>query len=209
MDGVLTDSEPIICQSAIAMFAELGVTAQPEDFLPFVGAGEDKYVGGVAAQYGVDTPVAELKQRTYELYLEIVPGHLQAFPGVHDLIKSLRANGYRVAVASSADRVKVEANLHEIGIPAASFDAVISAEDAEHKKPAPDIFLAAIAALGVDAGEAVVIEDAVNGVLAAKAAGIACIGVCQSFPADRLASADLILPGVIDITLDHIKALLA
>ena len=49
MDGVLTDSEPLINVAAIAMFRERGLQARPEDFLPFVGTGEDRYIGGVAA----------------------------------------------------------------------------------------------------------------------------------------------------------------
>ncbi|MCE5199878.1 HAD hydrolase-like protein, partial [bacterium] len=51
MDGVLVDSEPFICEAAMRMFAEHGITVKPEDFLPFVGAGEDRYVGGVAEKY--------------------------------------------------------------------------------------------------------------------------------------------------------------
>ena len=48
MDGVLVDSEPFICKAAIMMFEELGIKAMPEDFHPFVGMGENRYIGGVA-----------------------------------------------------------------------------------------------------------------------------------------------------------------
>jgi cytidine deaminase len=51
MDGVLVDSEPLINAAAIAMFREKGLTVQPDDFLPFVGTGEERYVGGVAEKY--------------------------------------------------------------------------------------------------------------------------------------------------------------
>ncbi len=51
MDGVLANSEPLINAAAIAMFREKGLVVQPEDFLPFVGAGEDRYIGGVAEKY--------------------------------------------------------------------------------------------------------------------------------------------------------------
>ncbi len=69
MDGVLTDSEPLINAAAIAMFKELGLTVAPSDFLPFVGTGEDRYIGGVAEShhFPIDLPAA--KRRTYEIYL--------------------------------------------------------------------------------------------------------------------------------------------
>ena len=53
MDGVLLDSEPFICKAACMMFAERGLAVKPEDFLPFVGAGENRYIGGVAEKYGL------------------------------------------------------------------------------------------------------------------------------------------------------------
>ena len=58
MDGVLVDSEPLINAAAIAMFKEKGLSVQPDDFLPFVGAGEDRYIGGVAEHYGFPLYVA-------------------------------------------------------------------------------------------------------------------------------------------------------
>ena len=93
MDGVLADSEPLINEAAIAMFAERGLTVQPDDFLPFVGAGEERYIGGVAEKYGYPLDVPAAKRRTYEIYLDLVPAKLQAFPGVHALIRACRQVG--------------------------------------------------------------------------------------------------------------------
>lgn len=199
MDGVLCDSEPVICAAATAMFAEKGVTVQPEDFLPFVGAGENRYIGGVAEKYGVELDLETDKARTYELYLEMVPGRIEPLPGVRELVEGLRADGVKVAVASSADLVKVAANLRAIGLPAANWDAVVNGLDIEHKKPAPDIFLLAAERLGVDPAGCVVVEDAVNGVQAAKAAGMYCIAVLGSFSCRELAGADLIVENTGDI----------
>jgi len=200
MDGVLTDSEPLINEAAVTMFREQNVVVQPEDFLPFVGTGEDRYIGGVAEKYGVrlDFPLA--KKRTYEIYLSLVPGKLHAFPGASGLVVACRQAGLRVAVASSADLIKIEANLMKIGLPPAQWDAVISAEDVVKKKPAPDIFLAAARTLGVTPAECAVIEDAINGVQAAKAAGMRCVAVAQTFPARELASADRIRGTIAEIS---------
>lgn len=192
MDGVLADSEPLINEAAIRMFAERGLKVQPEDFLPFIGAGEDRYIAGVAEKYNFSLDLIAAKKRTYEIYLELVPDRLNAFRGAVNLVQTCRAAGLKVAVASSADRVKIDANLKKIGLPPDAWHAIVSAEDALHKKPAPDIFLAAARKLQLSPSECVVIEDAVNGVQAAKAAGMRCIAVAQTFAPEKLHEADLI-----------------
>jgi HAD superfamily hydrolase (TIGR01509 family) len=192
MDGVLTDSEPLINAAAIAMFKEKGLTVQPEDFLPFVGTGENRYIGGVAEKYHFPIDLPAAKARTYEIYLELVPKQLRAFPGATELVRNCREAGLHVAVASSADRVKIEANLRQIGLPPESWDAIVTGEEVTNKKPAPDIFLTTAVKLGLAPAQCVVVEDAVNGVEAAKAAGMRCVAVAQTFPAERLQKADLV-----------------
>ena len=192
MDGVLADSEPLINEAAIAMFAERGLSVQPDDFLPFVGAGEDRYIGGVAEKYNFPLDLPAAKQRTYEIYLDLVPMKLQAFPGVLDLIRACRAAGLRLAVASSADAIKVRANLQKIGLPPETWDVALTREHVQRNKPAPDIFLLAAQKLGVEPIACVVVEDAVNGVRAAKAAGMRCVAVAHTFAAEQLQEADLV-----------------
>ncbi|MFO7535577.1 MAG: hypothetical protein R6X19_07845 [Kiritimatiellia bacterium] len=62
--GVLADSEPLICAADMAMFKEKGVLVRPEDFHPFVGTGEIRYIGGVAEKYGLTLDIQETKRRT-------------------------------------------------------------------------------------------------------------------------------------------------
>jgi HAD superfamily hydrolase (TIGR01509 family) len=190
MDGVLTDSEPLINAAAVAMFHERGIPVEPDDFLPFVGTGENRYLGGVAEKYGVRLDLDSAKHRTYEIYLAMVPERLAAFPGAVKLVEGCRRMGLRTAVASSADRVKIDANLLKIGLPPEGWGAVIGAEDAVQRKPAPDLFLAAAGRLCVSPQACLVIEDAVNGIRAARAAGMLCWAVAQTFPAAQLTEAD-------------------
>jgi HAD superfamily hydrolase (TIGR01509 family) len=204
MDGVLTDSEPLINAAAVAMFRERGVEVHPDDFLPFVGTGENRYIGGVAEKHGVMLDITEAKRRTYEIYLELVPAQLHAFPGAATFVQACRAAGLLTAVASSADRIKIEANLHKIGLLPPTWDAIVCAEDVVHKKPAPDIFLAAARKLGLNPDQCVVIEDAVNGIQAARSAGMFCIGVAQTFPADKLREANLVKPTMQDLALSDL-----
>lgn len=190
MDGVLVDSEEFICRAACQMFAEQGLTVQPEDFLPFVGTGENRYIGGVAEKYNFPVDINVVKKRTYDIYLEIIKGALRPLPGVHEFIETCKSMGKKIAVASSADRRKVLGNLNEIGLPTGRFDAVITAEDVEHKKPAPDIFLLAAERLDIPPDQCLVVEDAVSGVTAAKAAGCKCLALTTSFTRQQLNKVD-------------------
>ena len=200
MDGVLTDSEPVICAAATEMFHELGVTVCPEDFRPFVGTGENRYIGGVAEKYGVTLDIPTAKRRTYEIYLQLVEQGIDAFPGAVELVSACREFGLLLAVASSADRIKIEANLRKIGLPWKAWDTVVTGEDVRNTKPAPDIFLAAASHLGLTADDCCVVEDAPNGVAAAKAAGMRCVAVAQTFPPARLTVADLVRTSLVQVS---------
>ena len=204
MDGVLADSEPLINAAAIAMFKEKGLVVQPDDFLPFVGAGEDRYIGGVAEKYHFPLDVPQAKKRTYEIYLDLVPTKLEAFPGVQSLIQTCRRAGLLVAVASGTDQIKVAASLQKIGLPEDVWDAVVSGNDVKRNKPEPDIFLSAAGNLGVAPEDCVVVEDSVNGIRAAKAAGMRCVAVAQTFPADRLQEADIVRDRLSDVRLSDL-----
>jgi len=182
MDGVLCDSEPFICEAAVAMFRERhGVSALPSDFHPFTGTGEDRFLGGVAEKYGVTLHLAEDKRFTYARYLDLIRGRLQPMRGTLAFVRACRERGLRMAVASSADRIKVDGNLREIGLPDELFDAVIDGAMVARKKPAPDIFLLAAARLGAPPESCLVFEDALSGVQAARAAGMRAIGVLGTF----------------------------
>jgi beta-phosphoglucomutase len=190
MDGVLCDSEPFICEAATRMFAEkYHIQVRPEDFLPFVGAGEDRYLGGVAQRYGITWDLQEDKKRTYEIYLKIIRGRLKPLAGVGEFIAQCRRSGMRLAVATSADAVKMQGNLAEIGLPPEIFDVCINGLEVVRKKPDPEIFLLAIRRLELEPRECLVVEDAPNGIRAGKAAGATCLGLTTSFSVAELQAA--------------------
>ena len=190
MDGVLCDSEPFIASAAAEMFRQTyGLTVTRQDFAPFVGAGEDRFIGGVAEKYGVKLTMPRDKLRTYAIYLEHIKGQLQPLPGAIDFIHAVKARGLKLALATSADRIKMNGNLTEIGLPADTFDAIVTGDDVARKKPDPQIFLLAASRLDLPPGQCLVIEDAVNGVRAGKAAGCRCLGIMTSFGEQTLRDA--------------------
>lgn len=190
MDGVLVDSEAFIAEAAIAMLAErYGVAATREDFLPFVGTGENRFIGGVAEKYGASIDIVPDKARTYELYFELIRGRLRELPGAVAFVRECRARGLGIAIATSADRNKLHANLREIGLSEADFDAVVDGLEVERRKPFPDIYLEAARRLGLGPEACLVVEDAVSGVKAAKAAGATCLALGGSFSEAELRAA--------------------
>jgi beta-phosphoglucomutase len=190
MDGTLCDSEDLIAEAACRMFRETyGVEPVPSDFAPFVGTGEDRYLGGVAKQYGVNISLPRDKDVTYRLYADMAREHLRPIPGAIEFVRAASRDGLLLAVATSADPFKLGINLDGIRLEASLFQALITGDDIQHKKPAPDIFLKAAERLGVDPAECRVFEDAVTGVQAAKAAGMHCIGITSFFDAATLLAA--------------------
>ncbi len=190
VDGVLVNSEPFICEAACRMFqANYGVTVQPEDFLPFVGTGENRFIGGVAEKYGIELDLSRDKATTYDIYLEIIKGRLQPVAGIHGFLARCRDRGLKLALATSSDKVKLLGNLSEINLTPADFDACVNGLDVTHKKPHPEIFLLAAKRLNLPPQQCLVVEDAINGVQAAEAAGAKCLGLTTSFSVGQLRAA--------------------
>ena len=199
MDGVLVDSEEYIRNSAIMMFREYGIKAEPEDFRPFVGMGENRYLGGVAAKYGLVADIDIIKARTYALYGSITHGNLLPLPGAKKFIDLCLKRGLKIALASSADMIKIEISLRETGIPINIFNAVVNGLDVERKKPFPDIYLKASELIGLRPEECLVAEDAISGVEAAKRAGCKCLAVTTSFKMEDLYDADWICQSLSEV----------
>lgn len=192
MDGVLVESESYINQAGVALFKEKGYHVDPDDFLPFTGMGENRYLGGVAELHQIPFDLEKDKKRCYEIYGSLVHGRLEPLPGVRDFISLCKIRGIKIAIATSADKIKMEINLREIKIPLESFDASVNGLEIENKKPSPDIFLKAAERLGVDSKKCLVVEDAISGVAAGKAAGAMVLGLTTTFTAKDLSEADWI-----------------
>lgn len=182
MDGVLCDSETMLAQAACRLFAERhGVTVQPADFAPYVGTGEKRYLGGVAEQHGVTLQLPADKELLYAMYLEMIPGRLQPTPGAREFVFACRRRGLKTAVATSADRVKLNGALAAVDLPPEEFDAIVTGSDITHAKPDPEIFLTAAAKIGLAPAQCLVVEDSPHGVAAARAAGCPCLALATTF----------------------------
>ena len=186
MDGVLVDSEELTYIAAIEMLKERGADACKEDFIPFIGAGDIAYLGGAAGRHGLCYD-PEMSVVTYAKYEKLVSEHDIAYKNTVKTVKELKAMGLKLAVCTSSDLVKMNINLKAIGL-ADTFDVLINGRDITNNKPAPDIYLKGAEMLHVSPSECLVAEDAKNGILAAKAAGMHNVALTTTFKREELES---------------------
>jgi beta-phosphoglucomutase len=193
MDGVLLDSEEFITKAGILMFKEKGFIVKESDFKPFTGMGENRFLGGVAEKYGISFDLEKDKARAYAIYDQITQGQLKPLPGVRDFIEKCRQKKLKLAVATSADEVKMRINLRETGLSEKLFDILVNGLEVQHKKPHPEIYLLAAHRLGLDPANCLVVEDALSGMKAARAAGCKCLAITSTFRAEEFDQADWVV----------------
>lgn len=210
VDGVVADTEVLNARASVMMFQELyGVTVQPEDFRPFVGTGDERYVEGVAEQYGVTIDTAAAVQRRAENFFKLLHDEpLPAAPGVLELVQAARQDPQaRLAIATSGQKAKQFPVIEGTGLKLEWFDAVITGDDVTKKKPDPQVYLLTAQRLGLEPAVCVVFEDAPAGVTAAKRADMACIAVTTTVTAEELTGADRVFESLAEVRLDDVRRL--
>ncbi|MBQ3150190.1 MAG: HAD-IA family hydrolase [Clostridia bacterium] len=195
MDGVLIDSEDAITLCAMDALREgYCVNASYDDFKEFTGMGEVKFIGGVAEKYGVPF-CPEMKDSTYRIYCDTANERVKVYPWSDFVVDSVLNAGFKAAVGSAADEIKVMCNIRRLNLDTSKLASLVTASEVVNKKPDPEIFLKAAEKAGIAPSLCLVVEDAVSGVIAAKRAGMTCIAVTTSFDADTLknAGADMVV----------------
>jgi len=153
-----------------------GAAYGPAD-VPPAPPGTTPVTGTAAVTRAARPTPALLRTRLGELWRELlVPANVPLLPGVRELLTRLAGHGVRLAVASSADRHWVERMLDHHGL-APLFDAVVGGDDVARRKPAPDVYLEALARLDTAPEHALAVEDSLTGVEAARAAGLRVVAV--------------------------------
>jgi HAD superfamily hydrolase (TIGR01509 family) len=214
VDGVIADSERVNAQATIKVFAELFDThgVQRQDFEAGLGRGAEAYIRSAAEINGLeltDQQVDVASEARQANFLRILSQEtLSPFPGVEALMNAALAHDdFCVAIATSSARGKSEAVLTSAQIPFETM-VYITGDDVNSKKPDPELFLRAAQDIDVPPQQCVVIEDAPNGIQAAKAAGCQCIAVTNSTTPDKLSQADRIVSTLTEISIDDLMALL-
>ncbi|MFB3386832.1 HAD family hydrolase [Flavobacterium sp. LAR06] len=196
MDGVIVDTEPVHRYAYYKQFSELNIEVSEEMYTSFTGLSTRNTFQSLKGFFPtIDHEVEDLIQRKRNIFNDAfdTKEDLYLLEGVEDLIKDLYASGTQLILASSASKVTIERvftrfNLHRF------FSHIVSGEDFPQSKPNPAIFLHAASLSIAPKENCIVIEDSTNGVKAAKAAGIYCIGYnSQHSNLQDLSDADTII----------------
>ncbi len=214
VDGVIADTEAVNARASIKVFEDLfgikGVKRQ--DFEAGLGQGAVEYVKAAAGIHGLEPTEEQIKKATQfrqKYFLKILSQEpLPAFPGVLELIEqAMQREDFRVAIATSSTPEKSQAVLKSARVPYERM-VYITGNDVKNKKPHPELFLVAAERMDIEPANCVVIEDAPNGVQAAKAAGARCIAVTNSTDAAKLSKADLVCDSLEQINIHTVTELI-
>ena len=184
MDGVLIDAESIHKLATQEAFAHFGLTVTDEQYKPYRGVPDEVIMVGLSRQF----PAAELSVpellRVKNHHYEAKEHLAGAIPGAVDFVLWAKKH-YKIALATSGSPRNRESSLRMLGLQDA-FQCIVDRGSVTHPKPHPEVFLKAAAGLGSAPEECLVIEDSVNGVKAAKAAGCRVVALTTSFPRAHL-----------------------
>jgi len=171
LDGVLADSEPWWNEIDAKLLAQYGVRYRGEYHRNVLGVSYRLAVEFFKKAFGLSVSTDELIQRRGEIATEFFANRVGLFPSAKEVLQELRRMNLRLAVATSSVSASARPFLdrHQL---TAFFDVIVTGDEIEHGKPHPDIYLRAAAKLNVAADACLVIEDALAGIAAAKAAKI-------------------------------------
>ncbi|PYO58986.1 MAG: hypothetical protein DMD83_01135 [Candidatus Rokuibacteriota bacterium] len=173
MDGVLVDSEPLGMEAMRRVMARQGVPYTEADNNEFVGRTTLEECRILKARHRLEADARDLTRQYVDILVDLIREGPRPMPGVPDVLGALLTAGYRMALASSAEPVVIATNLDALDL-GRFFEAIVSGTEVARGKPAPDVFLETATRLGLPAERCLVVEDSRNGLLAAKAAGMAC-----------------------------------
>ncbi|MBP8972446.1 MAG: HAD family phosphatase [Anaerolineae bacterium] len=208
MDGLLVDSEPLWQQARLAAFGAERLRWTDADQQAVMGTNSQAWARLIQAKLGDSTPTEAIIERVLDEMVALYRHEVPLMSGAREIIALLRGR-YPLGLASGSPYRLIHAALESAGWNG-TFDPVLSADDVLHGKPAPDIYLAITARMGVAAERTAVLEDSANGILAGVAAGVKVIAVpARDHPPsdDVLSKASLVLDSLHDFSLDMLRSL--
>ena len=171
LDGVLADSEPWWSEIDAELLAEYGVTYRGEYHRNVVGVSYQIAVEFYKKAFGLSVPTEEMMRRRGEIATEFFANRVGLFPNVKEVLEELRQIKLHLAVATSSVSTSARPFLDRHHL-TEFFEVIVTGEEVERGKPAPDIYLCAAEHLGIPVDACLVVEDALPGVAAAKAANM-------------------------------------
>ncbi|MEQ8492647.1 MAG: HAD family phosphatase [Gammaproteobacteria bacterium] len=197
MDGILIDSEPLFRMAAQQAARDLDHVISDATYVAWMGLPPRAVEAAIRTSMGPDFPLDAFRERFRAIWVAHTEANgVPAQPGMLELLMALRERGVPFGVATSTQRDQAERSLALAGL-APLIDFMVAGNEVDNGKPAPDIFLRAAAALGLDPAHCVALEDSAAGVRAAAGARMLTIMVLDLHQpdAETVALAHYVLPG--------------
>ncbi|WP_352404768.1 HAD family hydrolase [Sporanaerobacter acetigenes] len=192
MDGVIVDSEPLHFKLEKEILEEFGGAIDRKEHESFVGTTDYKMWGIFKERFNLEPSIEELVELKKKRFQQNID-KIQLMDNILDFIKFLQYKGYILALASSNNKKTVDLIVDNFKLDK-YFKVIISGEEVLNGKPDPEIFLKAASAMNLKPEDCLVIEDATNGIIAAKAAGMKCIAIRNKNSGNQdLSEADTII----------------
>ncbi len=205
-DGVLADTMQLHLESEQATFEKHGLSISRGKLCKFFGMKVSEFNKAVIKEFGLKASVEETVREKYNALDELIKERgVKAVPGARELAFKAKKQGLKLGIASGSRKKFVFAVLERIGLKKL-FDVVLGEEDVENGKPSPEIFLKCAEKLKVKPAECLVIEDAENGIIAAKKAGMKALALKSSFSGEQdYSRADKIIKSFKEVDLNKVK----
>ncbi|MBZ2174433.1 HAD family phosphatase [Schnuerera sp. xch1] len=206
MDGVIVNSEPLHFELERELLKELGGNISKEEHDKFVGTTDYNMWTAFRKQFNLKPSVERMIEMKKERFIKSIH-RIELIDNFKEFMLTIYNGGYPMAIASSNNKKAVNEIVKKFDLDR-YMKFVISGEEVNKGKPNPEIFLTAANKMNVDPSECLVIEDADNGVKAAKAAGMKCIGLDLGNSGNQnLSRADLVVKNFNELSLDIVKGL--
>ena len=200
MDGVIIDSEPIHFEVDMQTMKDLGCEISVEELEKYVGTTNEYMFTDIKKNYNIRKSVEEIINYNVEMVKnKIIQSNLEPIEGIRELLIDLKNKNIPAAIASSSPKDFIDVVVSKFELKD-YFKYIVSGEEVANGKPAPDVYIETAKKLGLSPKDCTVIEDSKNGVLAAKTAGMKCIGFQNSNSGNQdLSKADAIVKSIAEI----------
>ena len=215
-NGIILNDEPLHFRAMRDAVAQIGIRITQEEYWEkYLPLDDERCLAAICDNHNVPLPAGERNQvlaQKSERYRQLLENDYPLFPGAAQFIRSA-SRLYPLALASGARREEIERTLEATGLEA-HFRVIVAAEDFALGKPHPESFLLALKQLNatidgqsppIQPGECLVIEDAVGGVEGARAAGMACLAVCNSYSREELARANRVVASLEEVQVEGLQ----
>ena len=177
MDGVIFDTERVYLEIWKSVFEKYGYKMTKELYITVMGTGRKNVIKTFLENFGDDLPIEKMyEEKDNQLFYIIENQGIPLKKGVKELFSMLKEKNYKIALATSAKRDRVEKQIKDKWLKE-SFDAIVCGDDVEKGKPSPDIFLKAAKEIDVEPEDCFVVEDSPAGIKAAFSGGMKGIHV--------------------------------